>query len=72
MIDRNARDRLALALRQLASGLITNDDFDDDAFAACSCRNDDAALAELATYGWLHYSDCSTYNLKGRHALSRE
>lgn len=72
MGDRDSRDRLALALRQLASGLITNDQFDGEAFGMFSHRTDDPALAELSTYGWLHYSDLSTYRLKGRHALSRE
>lgn len=72
MTDRDSRDRLAFALRQFASGLVTNDEFDDKAFAAFSHRRDDPALAELATYGWLHYDDMRTYRLRGRYALSPE
>lgn len=72
MIDREGRDRLALALRRLAAGRITNDEFDDEAFARYSHDTDDPALAELATFGWLHYSDLRPYRLRGRHALSPE
>ncbi len=63
---------MALALRRLASGPITNDEFDDVAFAEFSHRTDDPALAELSIYGWLHYSDLSTYRLRGRHAIAPE
>lgn len=72
MVNREARDQLALALRQLASGLMTNDEFDDEAFDTVHHRQDDPALAELATYGWLHYSDMRTYRLRGRAELSLE
>ena len=72
MIDRESRHELAFALRQLASGLVTNDEFHDSAFDSFSHRRDDPALAESATYGWLHYDDFRTYRLRGRDALSRE
>lgn len=72
MVDRKSRIQLALALRRLAAGRITNDEFDDEAFAMFCDRTDDPALAELSTYGWLHYSDLWKYRLRGQHALSRE
>src|SRR5690606_5837775 len=64
------RDRLALALRRLAVGRITNDEFDDVWCELPRGDGADAALDELGVYGWLHYSDHRTYRLRGRHALS--
>lgn len=72
MVDRTARAQLALALRRLASGRMTNDQFDDEAFCKFESRTDDPALSELATFGWSHYSDLYPHRLRGRHALSRE
>lgn len=72
MVDRTARERLAYELRQLASGLITNDEFDEEAFWEYRHRKDDRALGELATFGWLHYGDLSNYRLRGSRALTPE
>lgn len=73
MTDRESRDRLALSLRRLASGRITSDEFDYDAYVPFRNRTDDPALSELSTYGWLHYSSgLFTYRLRGRRALSKD
>jgi hypothetical protein len=97
MIDREGRDRLALGLRRLASGQLTNHEFDDDYFerfftsaeaGKCECgyslagltsgicpecarATRDAALGEIATFGWTLYSDTRRYRLRGRHKLPR-
>jgi len=72
MINRAARDCLALALRRLAAGRITNDEFDDEVSEWWGCTDDDPALGELAVYGWLHYSDLREYRLRGRDKLSQQ
>lgn len=61
-----------MMLRRLAAGIIANDQFDDEALDEYLYGRDDAALPELATLGWLHYSDCRTHKLRGRDALSRQ
>ena len=72
MIDRDARDRLALALRRLASGQSTNDEFCDQTYAESFRRSDGAAISELVTFGWVHQDDLRTYRSRGRDALTRE
>ncbi len=69
MIDREARNRLAELTRHLVAGIITNDDFGDEA----PYSREDPAIQEVFFYGpYCLYSDyfCS-YRLTGRHALSQ-
>ena len=68
MIDRAGRDRLALFLRRLATGRITNDDYNDE----YPVRSEDAGIEAIARAGWTLYSDTWTYRLRGRHALAPE
>ena len=64
MVDVEGRKLGALLLRRLASGRITNDEF-DEAFPF----SDDAGLRAVSDFGWSLYSDFDTYRLVGRHAL---
>ena len=66
MVAREERDRLAILLRRLADGRITNDDYDSE-FPIAS---DDRAVEIIAYNGWGLYSDFPTYRLRGKHALS--
>ena len=66
MVDRAGRDRLALLLRRLASGRITNADFEGERLD----RSTDEALVALGDAGWSLYNDFGIYRLHGKHALS--
>jgi hypothetical protein len=68
MVSRTERDALALAIRRLASGRTTNDDFDDQYPA----RSQDPAVTAVSWAGWSLYSDNRNYRLKGRNSLSAE
>jgi len=66
MIDRRARTRLAERLRQLASGAITNFEFDDRRTAT-----KDRAVREIEwLLAWPTYDDTFEHRLQGRHALT--
>ena len=68
MVDRHARDKMALLLRQLATGRITNDEFEDRQ----PLGSPDPAMAEVFYRGASgFYSDLDEYRLAGRHRLSR-
>lgn len=70
MIDRNARNKLAEAMRALASGLITNDEFEDNRLPR---SNEDIAIFEVYSKGaWCLYSDMQEYRLVGNHRLDKE
>jgi hypothetical protein len=71
MIDRPARSDLATQLLRLVTGDMTNDEFDDN-YGERRIDSEDAAVAEIATFGWGLYSDLTRYRLKGRHALPDE
>ena len=67
MIDRSARNKLAELLRGLASGLISNDEFEDSI-----PESEDKAINEVFfNGGWMLYSDMKEYKLKGKDALER-
>ena len=68
MLDRHDRDRMVLLLRQLATGRITNDEFEDRQ----PLGSPDPAVAEVFYRGASgFYSDLDEYRLAGRHRLSR-
>jgi hypothetical protein len=70
VVVRADRDDLALALRQLITGRLTNNEFDDGYYEKWY-RCGDSAVAEIAKFGWgLYSSDVGAYKLKGRHAVS--
>lgn len=67
MVDREARNKLAEAMRALASGLITNDEFEDKRLPHSI---EDPAISEVFSKGaWLLYSDLEEYRLSGIHRL---
>lgn len=65
MIDRLARNQLAQALRALAAGLITNDEFEE----RIPFSNDPAIWHIHVDGVWGLYSDLWEYRLKGKHRL---
>jgi len=73
MVIRDDRDELAMALRQLVVGEMTNDQFDDGYYEEWH-DSEDTAVRELARFGWGLYSSdlLIPYKLKGRHAVSNE
>jgi hypothetical protein len=65
MVDRNARDALAESLRHLASGSITNDEFERQV----PRHSVDPAVSSIVDASWFLYSDLSTYRLRGHNRL---
>ena len=71
MIDRRNRNQMAQAVRALASGLITNDEFDDERMP--HPVGNDPAIHEIYWKGvWPLYSDMQCYKLRGKDALDAE
>jgi hypothetical protein len=69
VIDRPSRNKLAEALRALASGQISNDEFERRVPIASA----DPAVWHIFFDGvWGLYSDLSEYHLKGRQRLKPE
>jgi hypothetical protein len=70
MMDRQARNELATALGRLAAGELTNDEFDDVYFGKWN-QSSDAAVAEIAGFGWTLYDDTrrKPYRLQGPDAV---
>jgi len=68
MIDRAGRDALAVQLRRLASGRVTNAEFDGVRLD----RAEDEALVAIGDAGWSLYDDVFVYRLRGRRALKPE
>jgi hypothetical protein len=66
---RIARQRLAERLRQLASGRITNDEFDNNACRG-SGETPDGAAWEVYRFAWCFYDDLYQHRLRGRNRLS--
>ncbi len=66
MIDRPARKNLAERLRQLATGQMTNDAFEDGAV-----RTKDMAVREIEwRLAWPHYDDMHEHKLTGAFTLT--
>ena len=69
MIDRSKRDNLAHRLRLLATGQISNDEFED----SIDFISKDQAIWRIYRDGaWTLYSDLQEYKLVGRNRLSKE
>lgn len=62
---RRARRRLAELIRQLASGRLTNDEFEK-----ASPRFVDRAVVEIYEFAWSFYDDLYEHRLLARHRLS--
>jgi len=68
VIDRDSRNALAEAIRALASGAISNFEFE----TRIPTRSLDPAIDAVFSGGaWFLYSDLSEYRLIGRHRLPR-
>lgn len=83
MIDIERRKKLALHLRHLATGQISNDDFEnsimDDVtygwlpeqyYRAKESKTDDALIRPTVEYTWCLYSDLENHKLKGKFKLT--
>lgn len=65
MIDRVARDQLAAQLRHLASGLISNDQFEE-----MLAVSEDRGVREVREAAWMLYTDLREQWLRGKDALA--
>jgi hypothetical protein len=65
------RRELAIGLRELFGGAITNDQFDDRYYSAWY-QSADPAVRDIASFGWSHYSDSHRYRLRGWNAPSND
>lgn len=63
-----ARRALAEAIRQLASGTITQDQFED---RYCALADTGHTGDEMFEFAWSFYDDFYTHRLRGSHRLSR-
>ena len=68
MIDRDGRTRLGEMLRHLASGVVTNFQFEDRAPG----RSKDMAIREIRDATWFFYSDVREHRLSGPDRLTPE
>jgi hypothetical protein len=85
MVDKERRKKLALHLRHLSVGLITNDDFEesvmddvsygwlpDQYYRAKEIENNDPIIRPMLELCWCLYNDTDQYKLTGRHQLSEK
>lgn len=83
MVDKERRKKLALHLRHLSTGQISNDEFEervmDDVtygwlpeqyYRAKECATDDAVIRPILEYSWCLYSDTFNHALKGTYKLT--
>jgi hypothetical protein len=70
VIDRGARTKLAVAIRHLASGRITNDQFDDQLTRDVR-KSRDLGVQAIRWAAWMLYDDLHEHRLDGDHALGR-
>lgn len=83
MVDHNRRKKLALHLRQLSTGQISNDEFEDKVmdditygwlpeqyFRAKESKTDDPVIRPILEFSWCLYNDTYNHKLRGRHKLS--
>jgi hypothetical protein len=68
MVDLESRMNAGLLLRRLASGRLTNDEFDE----AYPSWSRDRGVRNISEFAWSLYSDYHTHRLLGRHALTPE
>lgn len=67
MIDRNSRDKLALALRRYAARRITNDELE------CAVGiSKDPGVQAIRDMAWRLYSDMYCHRAEGPHALGKD
>jgi hypothetical protein len=71
MIDRLARDALSRAIRRLAAGRVTNDEFEDQ-LPQVVRHSRDPGVRAIWSAAWFLYDDQSEHRLEGAHALGRQ
>jgi hypothetical protein len=73
MIDTKARRQLSADIRRLATGRMTNDEFDDLDYEQYE-HSDDRAVREIASHCYCLYSSdtLTPMRLRGRHSLDPE
>src|SRR4026209_3044574 len=69
VVDRDQRDQLADAIRRLAAGLITNDEF--ETATTSFAISHDTAVRSLREAAWGLYDDRREYRLEGRFRIGR-
>lgn len=85
MVDRDRRKKLALHLRQLSTGQISNDEFEDRVtdevtygwlpeqyYRAKEFKTDDSIIRPILEFSWCLYNDTFNHKLTGKHKLSDE
>lgn len=73
MIDRLGRDNLAEALRHLAAGQISNDQYESRVYEnGVPRQSKDRAVEEIFDESWYLYSDLHEYRLMGKYRLRRD
>src|SRR5476651_2608001 len=85
MIDYERRKKLAINLRHLSVGLISNDDFESNImdcvtdgwlpeqyYRSKKSKTDDAIIVPMLEFCWCLYSDLKNYKLKGKNKLPSE
>jgi hypothetical protein len=85
MIDKLRRKRLALHLRHLATGQITNDDFESSVvdevtygwlpeqyYRAKEAKSDDQVIQPILEFSWTLYDDLNQHKLTKQHQLPQE
>ncbi len=83
MVDKDRRKKLALHLRHLSSGQISNDEFEeritDDItygwlpeqyYRAKECSTDDRVIRPVVEFAWCLYSDLNNHKLVGKFKLT--
>jgi len=72
VIDQSARQRLAEGIRHLASGRITNDEFEERYGRPAAACADPGVRAVFWQGAWLLYSDFTTTRYSGNQRLPRD
>lgn len=85
MIDKDRRKKLALHLRRLATGQISNDDFEEKVmdditkgwlpeqyYRSNDCKTDDRVIQSILEYSWMLYSDLKNHKLIGKYELPED
>jgi hypothetical protein len=83
MIDQERRKKIALHLRHLSTGQISNDEFEErimedvtygwlpeQYYRAKESQTDDGVIRPILEFSWLLYNDTYNHKLTGRHKLS--
>jgi hypothetical protein len=72
MIDRSARDKYALIIRDFRDGLITNREYESRFDDAVVYNSKDYAITAIYSMLWYTYCDVRKHRQTGDHALTPE